>query len=93
MFAFGCILFQVVFSQKIFHCSNHVLQQLYARREFLERFSIAYERLEAYGDYLAVSSLTNLIIRCLDPKPERRPSFDWIGIILHIILNSGAAAL
>ena len=47
----------------------------------------AAEKLIDLGIDSIYSTLMQIIIRCIDPNPRRRPRFDWIGITLKIILN------
>ena len=46
------------------------------------------ERVEDYGPGRLMHALLHLSLRCIDPNPDRRPRFVWIGAILKIALNS-----
>lgn len=40
------------------------------------------------GDFSRIQFLLFTVDRCLDPIPENRPNFDWIGNLLKITLRS-----
>jgi hypothetical protein len=45
------------------------------------------ERLEAYGDDIFMSTILLIIQRCVGESSDR-PRFEWINIILKLMLNS-----
>ncbi len=90
MFAFGIIMYEVIFNVKPFSLSHAMSADVYLRREMLSRTFLAHERCADYGEEVMVSTLTWIMLRCLEPDPARRPKFDWIGVILKLALNSYA---
>lgn len=79
---------ELFFGSRVLYLSPSKFQQVWTKREVLQRVFYAAERGAAFGEDLVVSTLGQLIVRCLDPDPEGRPRVEWIGITLRLLLNS-----
>jgi hypothetical protein len=84
----GFILSELFFGTRVFNLSPNAFQQVWTKREVLQRVFYAAERGTAFGEELVVSTLGQLMVRCMDPDPEARPRVEWIGIALRLMLNS-----
>jgi hypothetical protein len=85
------VMSEILFNAKVFNLSQTRFKEVYSRKEILERFLFSPERLGHFGDERVVSTLSYIIIRCLDEDPNQRPRLDWIAVSLKLILGAFAS--
>lgn len=66
VYAFGMIMYEVVFGIRMTQASPEKCKQIYVQRETKERVFQVPERLEDRGDWFILSSLRFIIDKCTD---------------------------
>jgi hypothetical protein len=87
VFAFGVIMHEMFFNSSLFTLDAKGYRRLYRRKDITERIFLSPERLHLYGEGVVMEVIMFTIGRCLDPDPDRRPKFDWLGVLLKLLLN------
>lgn len=88
VFAFGMIMYELLFNGPAMQIPSDKLKKVYYEREVYKSVMFNYEKAASYGRDPIISTLLAIIMRCLHPEPSFRPQFDWIGVSLKLILNS-----
>ena len=78
---------EIFFDSSLFVLDNAGYRRIYRYKDIAKFILLAPERLQLYGEELIMAVLMYTIGRSLDPHPERRPEFDWIGVLLKLLLN------
>lgn len=81
-------MYEMLFNNRFLSMSEARYRAVYGEEIVKDRVFDSGERVEDYGPGRLMHALLHLSLRCIDPNPDRRPRFVWIGAILKIALNS-----
>ncbi len=81
-------MYEMLFNNRFLSMSEARYRAVYGEGIVKDRIFEGGERVEDFGPGKLMHALLHLTLRCIDPNPECRPRFVWIGAILKIALNS-----